>query len=105
MALTYYFYSDGNCTTSTCRLEAGFVFSLDGGSRWSDPIVLTSNPMPLSWVASTGQGAMVGDYVSTSFSEAATVAVFSAADPKDTSFHQAIYAATPVVPRSTGSTT
>jgi hypothetical protein len=66
LALTYYFYPSAACTPDTCRLEVGFTASPDGGESWSEPEVL-AGPMPLSWLAATNQGVMVGDYISTSF--------------------------------------
>ena len=66
LALTYYFDTDPSCTGSTCQIQAGFSSSLDNGQTWSSPRVL-SDPMQLGWLAPTTQGAMVGDYISTSF--------------------------------------
>jgi hypothetical protein len=66
LALTYYFDRDPNCTGTTCQIQAAFTSSLDNGKTWSEPQVL-SDPMQLGWLAPTTQGAMVGDYISTSF--------------------------------------
>jgi hypothetical protein len=66
LALTYYFDRNPNCTGSTCEIQVGFTTSLDNGTTWSEPQVL-SDPMQLGWLAPTTQGAMVGDYISTSF--------------------------------------
>ena len=66
LALGYYFYPTANCSSSTCQLSVGFVSSQDGGASWSAPQTL-AGPMTLSWIASTTQGRMVGDYMSTSF--------------------------------------
>ncbi len=66
LALTYYFDRDPGCSGPTCEIQVGFVSSLDNGQTWSDPQVL-SDPMQLGWLAPTTQGAMVGDYISTSF--------------------------------------
>jgi hypothetical protein len=60
LALTYYF-----CKVSDCKLKVGFVSSTDGGQTWSRREVL-AGAMKLSWLAETNQGAMVGDYISTS---------------------------------------
>jgi BNR repeat-like domain len=73
LALTYYFYPDAACTTSTCQLEAGYISSPDGGADWSAPTTLT-DPMSLTDIAATSQGPMVGDYISTSFNDAGTAA-------------------------------
>jgi hypothetical protein len=69
VALTFYFYPNTNCTTSTCQLEAGITTSADGGASWTATNTL-AGPMSLSWLANTSQGRMVGDYISTSFSSA-----------------------------------
>ncbi|MBI3977225.1 MAG: exo-alpha-sialidase [Chloroflexi bacterium] len=66
LALTYYYYPNARCSTSTCRLSVGYVSSLDGGVSWSQPVQLGES-MSLSWLANTSQGYMVGDYISTSF--------------------------------------
>lgn len=71
LGLTYYFYPNANCGTSStapCQLEAGFISSIDGGAHWGGQQTLTPRSMSLSWIASTSQGFMVGDYISTSFS-------------------------------------
>jgi hypothetical protein len=66
LGLTYYYYPDTNCDASTCQLDVGFISSTNGGATWSAPTQL-AGPMSLSWLASTGAGPMVGDYISTSF--------------------------------------
>jgi hypothetical protein len=81
LALTYYFYPDGNCTTETCQLEVGFISSPDGGAHGGAPTTL-SDAMSLTDIASTSQGPMVGDYISTSFNGAGTAAtVFAVGKP------------------------
>jgi hypothetical protein len=62
----YYYYPQAGCDVSTCQLEAGFVSSTDAGATWSAPRQL-AGPMSLDWLAQTGGGPMVGDYISTSF--------------------------------------
>jgi hypothetical protein len=65
LGLAYYYYPTAACTSTTCRLNVGFVSSTNGGSSWSAAINVTG-PMTLSWLANTSQGRMVGDYISTS---------------------------------------
>jgi hypothetical protein len=65
IGLTYYFYPTANCTASTCRLDVGFISSVDGGTSWSTATQL-AGPMNLSWIPNTSQGRMFGDYISTS---------------------------------------
>ena len=83
LGLTYYFYPNAACTVSTCRLDAAFTSSADGGATWSDSVQL-AGPMTLTWLPLTSQGYMVGDYISTSFLNGAaltTIAVAGAGTP------------------------
>jgi hypothetical protein len=81
LALTYYYYPDTACTTTTCQLQVGYVSSPDGGSHWGDALQLAGT-MSLGDIASTSQGPMVGDYISTSFNNAGTAAtVFAVGKP------------------------
>jgi hypothetical protein len=75
LALTYYYFTNGNCTFATCQLNVGFISSKNAGTRWSRPRTLNATPMSLSWIADTTQGRMVGDYISTSFVEGSSVAI------------------------------
>jgi hypothetical protein len=80
LALTYYYYPDGACTTATCRLEVGYISSPDGGAHWSSPTQL-AGPMSLTDIAATSSGVMVGDYISTSFSGGNAVTLFAVGNP------------------------
>jgi BNR repeat-like domain len=92
LALTYYFYPDGNCTAATCQLQVGFVSSTDGGANWSTATTLTSTPMNLSWLANTTQGNMVGDYISTSFSNGKAFPIFiNASAPNGSTLNEALF--------------
>ena len=64
LGLTCYFCPSAACTAATCQLDVGFS-STTGGAAWSTPTQL-AGPMTLSWLASTNQGPMVGDYIATS---------------------------------------
>ncbi|MGH9126395.1 MAG: hypothetical protein ACRDZ8_16960, partial [Acidimicrobiales bacterium] len=66
LALSYYFFPDAACQSSSCQLDVGFVSSTDGGTTWSAPTQL-AGPTSLGQIASTTEGVMVGDYISTSF--------------------------------------
>jgi hypothetical protein len=68
LGLSFYFYPNANCTVSTCQLDTGFISSPDGGATWGGEQPL-AGPMTLTWLAFTTQGFMVGDYMSTSFSD------------------------------------
>jgi hypothetical protein len=61
LGITYYFYPSGST-----QLSVGFVSSSNAGSAWTAPQTVASG-MPSTWVASTSQGRMVGDYISTSY--------------------------------------
>jgi hypothetical protein len=66
LGLAFYFYTSASCATNTCKLQGGFISSLDGGATWSRPVKL-DGPMHLNWLPFTTLGYMVGDYISTSF--------------------------------------
>jgi hypothetical protein len=61
LGLSYYFYPSGST-----QLSVGFVSSTNGGSTWAAPQTVAGR-MPTTWTATTSQGRMVGDYISTSF--------------------------------------
>jgi hypothetical protein len=82
LALTFYYFTQANCSLTACNLNVGFVSSVNGGRSWSRNVQL-AGPMKLTWIAQTTQGRMVGDYISTSivpFSDDATPA-FAVAQP------------------------
>jgi BNR repeat-like domain len=60
LGLTYYFFP-----ARSTSLSVGFTSSSNGGSTWSNHVTLASG-IPTTWAASTSQGRMVGDYISTS---------------------------------------
>jgi hypothetical protein len=95
LALAYYFYPNANCTTSTCQLEVGFVSSVDSGNSWSTTTTLTSSAMNLTWLANTTDGYMVGDYISTSFSDGKAFPLFiTATAPNGSQFNEALFTVT-----------
>jgi hypothetical protein len=61
LGLTYYFYNSGSTV-----LNVGFISSNNGGSTWSAPQTVSTGATSV-WAATTSQGRMVGDYISTSF--------------------------------------
>jgi hypothetical protein len=67
LALGYYYYPVAACGGS-CALRVGFVSSLDNGATWTQPRQV-AGPISVAWIASTNQGVMVGDYMSTSFTD------------------------------------
>lgn len=92
LALAYYSYPVAKCTAATCQLNVGFITSQTGGATWSLPQQL-AGPMNLSWLPSTTQGRMAGDYISTSFVAGTPIPVFTtAAAPSGTTFNQTMVA-------------
>ncbi len=95
LGLAFYFYPNANCTTTTCELEVGFVSSTDGGSSWSIKTTLTPSAMNVSWLASTTNGNMVGDYISTSFSNGKAFPIFVVATaPNGEQLNEAMFTET-----------
>jgi hypothetical protein len=79
LGLVYYFYPAGSTAMSV-----GFVSSTNGGTTWSAPQTITSG-MSSTWAATTSQGRMVGDYMSTSYgSDNLAHGVFGAANTPTT---------------------
>jgi hypothetical protein len=66
LVVAFYYYPVSSCSSSTCKLDVGYVSSTNGGSSWSSTTNITG-PMTLAWLPNTTQGRMVGDYISTSF--------------------------------------
>lgn len=91
LGLSYYFYPSTSCSASTCQLDVGFISSPNGGSSWTTATQL-AGPMSLSWLPSTTQGVMVGDYFSTSYASGAARPAFEVAlAPSGGVFNQATY--------------
>jgi len=80
IGVAYYYYPVAACNSGTCQLTAGFISSTDGGATWSTAHQV-SRHMTLSWIASTNQGRMVGDYVSVSFAGGTAHPAYSIAKP------------------------
>lgn len=93
VALHYYYYSQSNCSASTCELFVGFISSANGGTTWSSPSALTG-AMQLSWLPNSQNGLMVGDYIATAFTNGVPHGVFAVAQPNaGTTFNEATYTA------------
>jgi hypothetical protein len=79
-------------------LDARLVWSTDGGATWSRPLRLSPRRMPFRRIAFAG-GAMVGDYISTSFAGGRAVPVFTLAQSRLRGrLRQATYASSVAVP-------
>ena len=79
VGLHYYYYSQSNCTVSTCQLFVGYISSANGGSTWNAPTTLTSAPMFLAWLPNSQNGLMVGDYIATAFVNGVPIGAFAVA--------------------------
>jgi hypothetical protein len=93
VAIHYYFYSQSDCTVSTCQLNVGFISSANGGATWNTPATL-AGPMQLSWLPNSQNGLMVGDYIATAFTNGVPHGVFAVATANSGStFSEATYTA------------
>jgi hypothetical protein len=91
LVVTFYYYPNANCTTSTCQLDVGYSTSADGGATWTANTQL-AGPMSLTWLPNTTQGFMVGDYISTSFAGAPAYPAIAVANaPSGGVFDEATY--------------
>ncbi|HTT19336.1 MAG TPA: sialidase family protein [Candidatus Sulfotelmatobacter sp.] len=98
VALHYYFYAQTSCSVSTCQLFVGYISSANGGSTWNAPTTLTAAPMLLSWLPTSQNGLMVGDYIATAFLNGVPHGVFAVAQAATanqgaTTFQEATYTA------------
>jgi hypothetical protein len=66
LGVTAYFYPNASCSTSTCKLNALFISSTNGGATWGSPVKVLGS-IKLTGLPNTTLGYMVGDYISTSF--------------------------------------
>jgi hypothetical protein len=95
LAVVYYTLPE-SCAFEGCRgLGVGLLRSSDGGRTWDRPLRLDAEPMGIDWVADTGTGRMLGDYISASFAGGRPIPVFAlASEPVGDTFRQSIYATT-----------
>ena len=92
IGLTFYFFSDVNCSTSTCQLGVAFISSTNGGSSWSSAVTL-AGPMKVTWLPQSQNGLMFGDYLNTAFVNGVAYSVFAVSlSPQYGLFRQAMYA-------------
>lgn len=92
LGLTYYYFPNTNCTSSTCQLDVGYVQSTNQSASWTTPVQV-AGPMALTWLPLTTQGYMTGDYISTSFAGGKAYPVIANANPNNgTVLDEAMYA-------------
>lgn len=95
LVVAFYYYPNVSCSSSTCQLDVGYSSSTNGGATWSSRSQI-AGPLTLSWLASTTQGRMVGDYISSSFAAGVAYPVFMVATaPTGSTFHEAAYTVSP----------
>ena len=91
LALTYYVYGGSS-------FDVRFIWSKDAGASWSRPQLLNSRRVPVSGIARTSLGSMVGDYISTSFAGGRAVPVFVLATAPRKGLHEAAFGTSIPVP-------
>lgn len=92
VGITYYYYPQTNCTSTSCQLFVGFIASANGGTTWDAPVTLTAAAMDLNWLANSQFGPMVGDYIATAFSNGVPHGVFAVGRANSgTTFDEAMY--------------
>ncbi len=91
LALVYY-YSNTNCSLSTCQLNVGFTTSIDGGATWTAGAKL-GGPMSVSWLPVSDNGPMLADYIGVSYVNGNPFGVFPGALPPSggTLLNEAMY--------------
>jgi hypothetical protein len=91
VGLHYYYYPQSDCMAATCQLLVGYTSSANGGTSWNTPVPLTG-AMLLSWLPTSQNGLMVGDYIATVFSNGVPHGVFAVAQANaGSTFSEAIY--------------
>ena len=91
LALAYYVYRGSS-------FDVRFVSSRNAGASWSRSQLLNSRQVPVSGIAKTSLGLMVGDYISTSFAGGRAVPVFVLASAPRNGLHEAAFATSLPVP-------
>jgi len=103
VAITFYFYPQSNCSTSTCRLAVAFISSHNGGSTWNKPAILSPSYMQLEWLPNSQNGLMVGDYIATAFTNGVPHGVFAlAAANSGSKYKEAMFTAQGLTVPETG---
>jgi hypothetical protein len=80
IAIYYYYYPDNACDLKTCRLDAGYVSSVNGGRTWSTPVQI-GGPTLLGRIVPTSEGRMVGDYIGTAVARGRAFALIAVGLP------------------------
>jgi hypothetical protein len=97
LAIVYYSLPQAFGCGYACAGAVETWLSVSRGGRfdWTKPQRLTERPMRFSWIANSGVGRMLGDYIAISWSGGRPVPVFALASrPVHGSLRQAIFATT-----------
>ena len=98
MTIVYYYYPASSCTSSTCKLEVGFVSSTDGGATWTAGKKI-AGPMKLGWLPVSDNGPMVADYIGVSYVNGNPFGVFAVAlAPTGSTLAEAMYTTKTALP-------
>jgi hypothetical protein len=78
---------------ASLAIDVEVVESRDGGARWGTPRRLSAQSMPLTWMARTTSGRMLGDYISVHYAAGRPLVVWVlASQPVGSSLREAVYA-------------
>jgi hypothetical protein len=93
VAVTFYTLPQPEgCALAACRGLDAWLMTQVGG-RWSQPLRLSPQAIPLAWLADGGLGAMVGDYISVSWAAGKPIPVLAlATQPESQTLREAIFA-------------
>src|SRR5207302_11192240 len=83
VALAYYSSTQPTGCNYTCdaTIEAWLSLSDDGGTSWQPAQRLTTEAVRSNWIADSGLGRMLGDYISSSWAGTKPIAVLPLASP------------------------
>ena len=83
VAVAYYSAPQPTGCNYSCfaSIDAWLSRSDDGGRTWRAPARLTSEPVHSNWLADTGLGRMLGDYISTTWVGTKPIPVLPLASP------------------------
>ncbi len=91
ITIVYYYYTNTNCTLSTCELYAGYTSSTDGGSTWTAGAEI-AGPMKVGSLPVSDNGPMLADYIGVTYSNGNAFTVVPLAGAlKGTTYNESMY--------------
>jgi hypothetical protein len=91
ITIVYYYYTNTNCSLSTCELYAGYTSSTDGGATWTAGAEI-AGPMKVGSLPVSDNGPMLADYIGVTYSNGNAYTVIPlAAALKGTTYNEAMY--------------